>query len=135
MQAKPRSFLIVDDDERFASLMAQRLGKHGKCITTTTGEEALLLFEHYLENKTPFSVVFMDIEMPKMTGHEVVKQMRTIESKRGIQPTREFKLVMLTAHTDVKNVSTSFFKGGADAYIPKDAVGVIDQELTRLNVI
>lgn len=130
-----RKFLIVDDDERFAALMAHRLEKHGKSVITTSGEDALLHFQHYLENKTPFSVVFMDIEMPHMSGHEVVEKMRSIETQSGVDPTKEFKLVMITAHTDVKNVSTSFFKGGADAFIPKAAVGSLDVELAKSNII
>lgn len=130
-----KKFLIVDDDERFADLMAHRLKKHGKSVVTTNGEDALLHFEHFLKNKMPFSVVFMDIEMPNMTGHEVVKKMRTIEAESGITPPDEFKLVMITAHTDVKNVSTSFFQGGADAFIPKQSVDKLDAELVRSNII
>ena len=62
----------------------------------------------------------MDIEMPAMDGHEVVEKMRKVEERNNINPLESFKLVMLTVHKDVKNVSKSFFRGGAEAYIPKE---------------
>lgn len=130
-----KTFLIVDDDERFAALMAEKLDKFAQCIISTNGEDALLHFERHLQNKTPFTVVFMDIDMPGMSGHEVVRKMREIEVETGVRPASEFKLVMITAHKDVKNVSRSFFKGGADAYVPKDSVDKIDMELAKMNVI
>lgn len=131
-----RSFLIVDDDERFGHLMAQRLKQYAKCVISTDGEDALTQFKHQYTGETPFTAVFMDIEMPNMSGHEVVRRMREIEDTQRVGPINEFKLIMLTAHKDVKNVSASFFKGGADAYIPKDAIDtLLDAELSKINVI
>jgi len=130
-----KTFLIVDDDERFAALMAKKLGKYARCIVTNSGEDALLHFEHCLKDEIPLAVVFMDIDMPDMSGHEVVRTMRAMEAETGIKPANEFKLVMITAHKDVKNVRKSFFKGGADAYVTKDSIGKIDAELVNMNVI
>ncbi|MBI9078283.1 MAG: response regulator [Pseudodesulfovibrio sp.] len=131
-----KKFLIVDDDERFTELVAKKLEKFAQCVVSNSGDDALLQFEHHLREKAPFQAVFMDIEMPKMTGHEVVEKMRGIEKQNKIAPLSAFKLVMLTAHKDVKNVSKSFFKGGADAYIPKELIaGNFVQELEKANII
>jgi len=131
-----KKFLIVDDDKRFANLVAKKLEKYAQCVISNSGGDALLQFEHHLRNQTPFQAVFMDIEMPKMTGHEVVEKMRGIEKQNKIDPLAAFKLIMLTAHKDVKNVSTSFFKGGAEAYIPKELIvdGFV-QELKKAKII
>lgn len=131
-----KKFLIVDDDERFANLVAKKLEKYAQCIVSIDGDDALLQFEHHLREKNPFIAVFMDIEMPKMTGHEVVEKMRSIEKQNKIDPLKAFKLVMLTAHKDVKNVSKSFFKGGAEAYIPKESIAsTFVEELEKANII
>lgn len=114
-----KKFLIVDDDERFALLAAEKLKKFGKCYVASNGEEALLYFHHHVQEGAPFDVVFMDIEMPGMTGHEVVQKMRTLEKEMNTLPNEQFKLVMISAHSDIKNVSVSFFRDWADAYIPK----------------
>lgn len=131
-----KRFLIVDDDERFATLVAKKLEKYADCVVSLRGDDALLQFEHHLREKAPFYAVFMDIEMPKMDGHEVIERMRTIESRNQINPTDTFKLVMLTAHNDVKNVSKSFFKGSAEAYIHKETLGEkLIPELEKIGVI
>ena len=114
-----KKFLLVDDDERFAELVAKKLEKYAQCTIATEGDDALLQFEHHMREQAPFHAIFMDIEMPKMNGHQVVEKMRHIETQNKTDPVKAFKLVMITAHKDVKNVSTSFFKGGADAYIYK----------------
>jgi len=119
----PRThFLIVDDDERFAALVARKLESYAHCTVALRGEDAILQFEHHMREKAPFQAVFMDIEMPGMNGHEVVRQLRDIEERNGVNPVESFKLVMLTAHRDVKNVSKSFFRDRAEAYIPKDSL-------------
>jgi len=131
-----KKYLIVDDDERFAILAAKKLENFGKCYTATNGEEALLYFQHHAQEGVPFSAVFMDIEMPEMDGHEVVKQMRKIEKDMGTEPTGTFKLIMVTAHSDVKNVSVSFFRGQADAYITKrDFRSKVEEELKNIKLI
>lgn len=114
-----KKFLIVDDDERFTALVSKKLEKYAQCVVSHQGDDALLQFEHHMREKAPFYAVFMDIEMPKMDGHEVIEKMRNIEKTNNVAPTESFKLVMLTAHADVKNVSKSFFKGHAETYIHK----------------
>jgi two-component system chemotaxis response regulator CheY len=115
-----RKILIVDDDQRFAEMVAHRLREHADCVISLHGEDALLQFENSLREKKPFHAVLMDIEMPTMDGHEVVEKMRKVEERNNVPPLDTFKLVMLTVHKDVKNVSKSFFRGGAEAYIPKE---------------
>jgi len=126
------NILIVDDDERFAALVARKMEPFAKCTIALRGDDAILQFEHHLREKAPFDAVFMDIEMPKMDGHEVVRKMRAIEERNQVAPLLAFKLVMLTAHKDVKNVSKSFFKGGAEAYIPKDSLADSSQFIEKL---
>ncbi len=131
-----KRFLIVDDDERFAQLVAKKLEKYAHCVTALSGDDALLQFAHHLREQAPFKAVFMDIEMPKMDGHEVVEKMRKIESQNGISPQNVFKLVMLTAHKDVKNVSKSFFKGSAEAYVHKQELSdKLIPELEKIQLI
>lgn len=132
----PKKFLIVDDDERFAALVAKKLEKHAQCVVALGGDDALLQFEHHLREKAPFHAIFMDIEMPKMNGHEVVEKMRSVEKRNNIDPLKSFKLIMLTVHKDVKNVSKSFFKGSAEAYVHKGELAEkLIPELKKIKLI
>lgn len=131
-----KRFLLVDDDERFSLLVAKKLEQYAHCVISTSGEDALLQFEHHLREGSPFDAVFMDIEMPSMDGHEVAGKMRRVEKNNNVDPINAFKLIMLTAHADVKNVSISFFKDNADAYIHKDSLQEkLFSELESIKVI
>ncbi len=113
-------FLLVDDQEEINLLMAKILSPYGDCIVATNGPEAIDLFRQYQEVGKPFSAVFLDIMMPGMDGHEVASKLREMEREHDIEHANAFKLIMITALSDTKNVCKSFFKDGmADAYITK----------------
>lgn len=131
-----KQFLIVDDDERFAVLVAKRLERYAKCVIALNGDDAALQFEHHLREKAPFTAVFMDICMPGMDGHAVVNTIREIEKRNGVSPINAVKLVMLTCKDDSGNVTKAFFHGDADAYILKsDFNEKLLEELKNINLI
>ncbi|MFH1912834.1 MAG: response regulator [Pseudomonadota bacterium] len=130
-----KRFLIVDDDTRFADLVVAKLAPHADCVVSPNGEDAVLCFQHQLRKNEPFDAVIMDIVMPGLSGHETVAKMRDTERRNGIDPRKSFKLIMLTAHRDTKNVSSSFFRGGAEAFIPKENFSEkLLEELRRLEL-
>ena len=66
--------LIVDDDEGITETMADIFREFDLHVeTANSGEKALSLFE---SNK--YSMVFMDIRMPGMSGVETFKKMKRI---------------------------------------------------------
>ena len=67
--------LIVDDDEICRQMLSRILLQEGLHEITTAfdGENALRLLE---SPKFHFDVLFLDIEMPKVNGIEVLKKLR-----------------------------------------------------------
>lgn len=129
-------FLLVDDDERVSLLIEKKLKPYGECLVARNGEEALAVFKERLDRDEPFDAVFMDIMMPGMDGHEVVRQMREIEAEKAIDELDVFKLIMVSAHSDTKNVCKSFFHGYADAYVAKaDLNEKLVEELKSIKLI
>ncbi|WP_285904949.1 response regulator [Pseudodesulfovibrio pelocollis] len=130
-----KRLLIVDDDTRFADLVVAKLSPRADCAVSASGEDAVLRFQHQLRKNEPFDAVIMDIVMPGLSGHETVAKMRETERRNSIDPRQSFKLIMLTAHRDMKNVSSSFFRGGADAFVPKENFSDrLLEELRRLGL-
>lgn len=131
-----KKFLIVDDDRGFINLVASTLKPHAECHLASNGEEAIRNFQHHAWEGKPFDAIFMDIEMPGMDGHQTAQKMRELEKEMGTDPLSEFKLVMLTSHTDVKNVTVSFFQDQADVYVPKGQfLEKLLLELKKTNII
>jgi two-component system chemotaxis response regulator CheY len=99
--------------------MHQLLLEYGQCDVAVDGLEAVKAFDLACEAGEPYDVMFLDIMMPNMSGHEALKIIRDKEKERGVTPQKEVKVIMTSALDDVKNVTQSFFQGGASAYLAK----------------
>lgn len=111
--------LIVEDDFVGRKIMHQLLLEYGECDVAVDGVEAVKAFELAWEANQPYEVMFLDIMMPNMSGHEALKIIRDREKERGVTPQNEVRVIMTSALDDVKNVTQSFFQGGASAYLVK----------------
>jgi two-component system chemotaxis response regulator CheY len=128
--------LIVEDDFVGRKVMHQVLLEYGECDIAVDGLEAVKAFDLAWNSGKPYDVIFLDIMMPNMSGHEALKIIRDRERERGVLPAREVKVIMTSALDDVKNVTQSFFQGGASAYLvkPIERRKVID-ELRKLGLV
>ena len=88
--------LVVDDELQICELLDEFLSVQGHQITAvTSGEEAIIEFQ---ANKTP--VVLLDIRMPGMSGIEVLRRIKEIDSNTGV--------IMLSAFGDPDTVKEEF---------------------------
>ncbi len=98
--------LIVDDEATLRNVLSQELESEGyDVLCACDGDEALEL----LKKKT-FDIILLDIKMPRVSGFEVLK---FIKSKMP-----QVKVIMLTAFADLKNAIESK-KLGAEDFISK----------------
>jgi two-component system chemotaxis response regulator CheY len=111
-------FLIVDDDLAMCQILTFYLARYSLCFSAATPTEALGLFTGHLR-KEPFNAVFMDIEMPGLNGHDMAELFHDAEEKYGIPQKDRFKLVMVSAHSDLDNVTISLYKNRASCFIKK----------------
>jgi two-component system chemotaxis response regulator CheY len=111
--------LIVEDDLGSRKLLQNILSPYGECDLAVDGEEALDAFKLAWKEQSPYDLIFMDIMMPKVNGHEALRNIRIFETENGINSDNEVKVIMTTVLEDSKNVMTALYKGGAVAYIVK----------------
>jgi len=79
--------LIVDDEEKFRTSIAQRLTLRDiENINTDNGEDAIKL----IRSDFDIDVVLLDLKMPKMSGDQVLKEIK------GFRP--ELQVIILTGH-------------------------------------
>ncbi len=128
--------LIVEDDVIGSKVLQQLLVEYGDCDVALDGLEAVRAVDLSWKQGRPYDVMFLDIMMPNMSGHEALKIIRDKERERGVSSSQEVKVVMTSALDDVKSVTQSFFQGGASAYLvkPIDRDKIIE-ELHKLGLV
>ncbi|MBK8479293.1 MAG: response regulator [Opitutaceae bacterium] len=132
MNAPPR-ILLIDDDPAGAELTIAALHELGlgqNIVVASDGEEAL----DYLFRRNSFihapdsppSVVLLDLKMPKVDGHEVLRQIRADPRLARTH------VVVLTSSDQEADIARSR-ELGTDAYLvkPTSIVELIEQ-LSRL---
>ncbi|WP_231638338.1 sigma-54-dependent transcriptional regulator [Rubeoparvulum massiliense] len=98
--------LIVDDEEEFRTMLAQRLQrKNYQCFTAANGVEALALLA-----EREFAVVLSDIRMPQMDGLTLLEEVEKLKS--GTQ------VIMITGHGTIETAIEAMKKGAYD-YVTK----------------
>src|SRR5262249_29069060 len=108
MNAEPSSILIVDDEELNSEALARRLQGHGYAVTVAkSGPEAIdLLGERRVD------LVLLDIMMPGMSGLEVLKVLRRVDSLIDLP------ILMVTAKGESEDMVEALERGAND-YVTK----------------
>jgi diguanylate cyclase (GGDEF)-like protein/PAS domain S-box-containing protein len=102
------SLLIVDDCEPNRDALSRRLARNGYLVTTAgDGNEALALAE-----AGSYDLVLLDVEMPGMTGLEVLSRLRETRSQTVLP------VIMVTARTRGADIVEAF-RLGANDYVTK----------------
>ena len=98
--------LVVDDEIPICELLDEFLSQLGhKVFTANSGEEAIQKFQ---QNRP--QAVFLDIRMPGISGIEVIRKLRDIDSEPPI--------VMLSGFGEFSIIQEAY-KTGANYYIQK----------------
>ncbi len=105
---RPASLLVVDDNEANRDALSRRLRQHGYGATTAAdGLEALALLP-----QSNFDLVLLDVEMPGLSGFDVLKELR------GTYTRTKLPVIMVTARTAGEDVVAAL-NIGANDYLTK----------------
>ena len=102
------SLLVVDDNEANRDALSRRLRHRGYVVSVAAdGAEALALTE-----TLTFDLILLDVEMPGMSGLEVLSRIRAHHSDT------ELPVIMVTARTEGADIVEAF-RLGANDYVTK----------------
>jgi two-component system, chemotaxis family, chemotaxis protein CheY len=100
--------LIAEDDLASRLLMQKILSPYGECDIAVNGREAVEAFRLATLDGDPYELVCLDVMMPEMDGHEVLRAIRAAEEAEGIRIGDGAKVIMTTALNDKANVFGAF---------------------------
>jgi diguanylate cyclase (GGDEF)-like protein/PAS domain S-box-containing protein len=102
------ALLVVDDNEDNRDVLSRRLSQRGYLVAVAAdGVEALAQIE-----QQPFDVVLLDVEMPGMSGLQVLSQLRARRSQT------QLPVIMVTARSEGGDIVEAF-RLGANDYVTK----------------
>lgn len=127
--------LIVEDDFTSRLLLQKLLKSYCQSHVAVNGKEAVEAVRAALEADEPYGLIFLDIMMPEMDGQQALREIRASEEAKGILSSNGAKIVMTTALSDMKNLSSAF-GSLCNAYMvkPIDKAKLLE-ELRKLELI
>jgi len=106
MSHKPKTVLIVDDDEGMRDTLTAILKREYRVLRVATGEAALPLF-----SREDIDLVLLDVRLPGISGFEVL---RIVKENYSL-----VEIIMISAITEIET-AVQAMKHGAYHYITKD---------------
>ncbi|MEG3145913.1 response regulator transcription factor [Sphingomonas sp. RT2P30] len=112
INAMAKRILMIEDDQRLATMVATYLGQNGYVVThSATGEGGIAALRDQTDGS--FAAVLLDLMLPDSDGLDLCRQIRALPS-----PTDSVPIVMLTAKGDPFDRVIGL-EIGADDYLPK----------------
>lgn len=96
--------LIVEDE--FTSKMQLRhfLKNYGEVDVVSSGKDAVYQFRNALNEKIPYQLICLDINLPGSSGHQVLIDIRKLEDDFLIEDENKVIVFMTTAYASKENV-------------------------------
>jgi two-component system, chemotaxis family, chemotaxis protein CheY len=128
--------LIVDDEPLFRTILNEYISEFAECYLASNGEEALEMYDSAFASGHPYYLVLLDIYMPVMDGHTLLRSIREREAAHSIEVENRIKAVVISAGNSPRQVADTFFEDQCDDYIIKpfqfDALKAL---LIKFNVV
>jgi CheY-like chemotaxis protein len=111
----PLAVLIVDDEAGIRTLVRRTLESKGYLVTEAgNGTDAIEL----LAKGTPLDLLIADLEMPELTGDEMVRRIRTVRP--------DLKVLYVTGHIDLLMDARPLWEGEAFLDKPFTTAGLLE---------
>ena len=105
------TLLVVEDEMRMLRLLVRFFSRHGfRVLQATDGEQAL---EIYRREAGEIDAVLLDVRLPKKTGDQVFREMRTMNPA--------VKVVLASGYLDPK-IKTDMASAGIKYFVDKPYV-------------
>ena len=110
--------LVVEDEITSRILLETYLEEYGDCDTARHFGDAIAAFRAALSSNRRYNLVCLDIRLPGVSGHGILKAIRQIEKEEMIDYLDAVTVVMTTALSDTENITKAYYEY-CDGYLHK----------------
>ncbi len=123
--------LVAEDEIVSRSKLQAILRSYGECDSVANGKEALESVTAAWQSPLPYDLLFLDVEMPLMDGLSVLREIRNLETSRGVPAEKRIKIIMTTSHADGDTVSQCIHDGCNDYIVKPVNIGIVAKKIAR----
>jgi two-component system chemotaxis response regulator CheY len=114
-----KRILVVDDETLIREILIDYLSNYCKCDQAENGKIAFEKYLQAIEDGRPYELIFLDIYMPIMDGHDLLKSIRQKEKLLSISLENRIKAIVISTGSTPRIVADTFFEDMCDDYIIK----------------
>ena len=122
--------LIVDDELINRKFLNAIISDFGDCDQASNGNEAVAFVKNKLNKNEMYDLIFLDIMMPELDGHETLTKIRKVEEEANILIGNGSTIIMISCLEDNDNIISSF-REGCEYYLVKPLLENIVLDLLR----
>lgn len=125
--------LIVDDCMITREMLAVVLEQYARIDQAENGMEAIRLFEEALDRDDPYQLICLDLNMPGITGHETLREIRAREERH--QNAIRSTVFMITASSSPDDMLEALLSGSCDDFLTKPVMSKTLIELLQKHTL
>lgn len=109
---KYQHILVIDDDPEDIEIFSEAINSFNENITITSSTDALLALEDLKKTESLPDIIFLDLQMPRLTGKDFLEKLNENSTLQSIP------VVVLSGQSDAL-IKDTYQKIGARNYICK----------------
>lgn len=110
--------LIVEDEMVSREKLRVILDNVAVCDDVPDGESALDAFKKAWEMRAPYDVIMLDINLPSMSGMDVIMEVREMEKQMDLPKQKSTKIIMTTSNAE-RDYLITCMTAGCNGYVIK----------------
>ena len=114
-----KRLLVVDDETLIREILVDYLSKYADCDQAENGRIGYNKYLTAIDEGRPYELIFLDIFMPIMDGHDLLQSIRENEKKLSIPKENQIKAIVISTGSSPRIVADTFFEDVCDDYLIK----------------